>query len=123
MNSHACPTIKGNAKRIILHHGKNDLHSQASAENIAEEIVELAKAMKTEENTVFFSGLVARGDHWNSKVQYVNRFLTWRCQQEDLKFIDNANINTEHLNCSLLHLNPEGTRLLANNFLHELGNF
>ena len=123
MNSHACPTIKRNPKRIILHCGTNDLRSQASAENIAEEIIELAKAMKTEENTVFVSGLVARGDHWNVKVRDVNRFLTRRCQQEDLRFIDNANINTEHLNRSLLHLNSEGTRLLANNFLHELGYF
>ena len=69
MNSHACPTIKRNPKRIILHCGKIDLRSQASAENIAEEIVDLTKAIKTEENMVFVSGLVARGDHWNSKVR------------------------------------------------------
>ena len=62
MNSHACPTIKRNPKRVILHCGTNDLRSQASAENIAEEIIELAKAMKTEGNTVFVSALVARGD-------------------------------------------------------------
>ena len=85
--------------------------------NIAEEIIELAKAMKTEGNTVFVSGLVARGDRWNAKVCEVNRFLTRRSQEEDLQFIDNSNITSEHLNRSLLHLNPEGTRLLADNFL------
>ena len=121
MNSHACPTIKRNPKRIILHCGTNDLRSQASAENIAEEIIELAKAMKTEGNTVFVSGLVARGDRWNAKVCEVNRFLTRRSQEGDLQFIDNSNITSEHLNRSLLHLNPEGTRLLANNFLYKLG--
>ena len=108
-------------KSIILHCGTNDLRSQASAENIAEEIIELAKAMKTEVNTVFVSGLVARGDRWNAKVCEVNRFLTRRSQEEDLQFIDNSNITSEHLNRSLLHLNPEGTRLLANNFLYKLG--
>ena len=30
MNSHACPTIKRNPKRIILHCGTNDLRSQTS---------------------------------------------------------------------------------------------
>ena len=105
MNSHACPTIKRNPKRIILRCGTNDLRSQASAENIVEEIIELAKAMKTEENRVSVSGLVARGDHWNVKVQNVCRFLTRRCQQENLKCIDSANINAEHLNRSSLHLN------------------
>ena len=121
MNSHACPTIKRNPKRIILHCGTNDLRSQASAENIAEEIIELAKAIKTEGNTVFVSGLVARGDRWNAEVCEVNRFLTQRSQGEDLQFIDNSNITLEHLNRSLLHLNPEGTKLLATNFLYKLG--
>ena len=74
INSHACPTIKRNPNRIILHCGTNDLRSQASAENIAEEIIGLAKAMKTEGNTVFVSGLVARGDRWNAKACEVNRF-------------------------------------------------
>ena len=121
MNSHACPTIKRNPKRIILHCGTNDLRSQASAENIAEEIIELARAMKTAGNTVFVSSLVVCGDHWNAKVCKVNRFLSWRSQEEDLKFIDNSNITSDHLNRSLLNLNPEGKRLLANNFLYELG--
>ena len=117
MNSHACPTIKQNPKRIILHCGTNDLRSQASAENIAEEIIKLATAMKNEENDVFLSGLTARGDRWNVKVCDVNRFLTRRSQEEDFKFIDNSNITPDHLNRSLLHLNPEGTRLLADNFI------
>ena len=68
MNSHLCPTIKRSPKRIILHCGTNDMRSQASAENITEEVIELAKATKTEENTVFVSGLVARGDYWNVRV-------------------------------------------------------
>ena len=121
MNSHACPTIKRNPKRIILHCGTNDLHSQGPAENIAEEIIELAKAMKTEGKTVFVGGLVARGDRWNAKVCEVNRFLTRRSQGEDLQFIDNSDITSEHLNRSFLHLNPEGTGLLANNFLYKFG--
>ena len=42
MNSHACPTIKTNPKRIILHCGTNDVRGQSSAEKIATEVMELA---------------------------------------------------------------------------------
>ena len=41
------------------------------------------------------------------------RFLTRRCQQEDLEFIDNANISTEHFNRSLLHLFSRGNKALG----------
>ena len=74
------------------------MRSQATAQEITWGTIELATAMKMEENTVFVSGLVTRGDYWNVKVGDVNRFLTQRCQQQDLKSIDNTKINTGHLN-------------------------
>ncbi len=123
MNSHACQTIKRNPKRIILHCGTNDVCGQTSAESIATEVIELAKVLQNGRNAVFVSGLVVRGDRWNTKVCDINCILKRRCQEENLKFIDNSNINSTHLNRSLLHLNPEGTRVLANNFLHALGYF
>ncbi len=123
MNSHACPTIKRNPKRIILHCGTNDVRGQTPAENIATEVIELAKSLQNRSNAVFVSGLVVRGDRWNTKVCDINCILKRRCQEENLKFIDNSNINSNHLNRSLIHLNPEGTRVLANNFLRALGYF
>ena len=84
--------------------------------------MELAVSLSTKENTVFVSGIVPRGDNWNNKVSEINRYLQSACSSRNMPFIDNSNISTEyHLNRSRLHLNPEGTRILANNFLFYLG--
>ena len=117
MNSHAIPTMKQNPKQIILHCGTNDIRSSQSPEEIATEILELASAMKTRKNTVYVSSLVQRGGQWNGKVTDVNRHLKELCKGNNLPFIDNDNIkHFSHSNRSKLHLNPEGTRILANNF-------
>ena len=44
------------------------------------------------------------------------------CERLRLGFIDNSNIDPEsHLNGSGLHLNMEGTIILANNFIRAMG--
>ena len=122
MNSHVIPTMKRNPKKVILHCGTNDIRSQATPESIAKEVMELAVSLSTKENTVFVSGIVPRGDNWNNKVSEINKHLQSACSSRNMSFIDNSNISTEyHLNRSRLHLNPEGTRILANNFLFHLG--
>ena len=124
MNSHAIPTMKRNPKKINLHCGTNDIRSSQSPEEIAIEILDLASAMKTSKNTIYVSSLVQRGDQWNGKVTDVNRHLKGLCKGNNLPFIDNDNIKPfSHLNRSKLHLNPEGTRILANNFLKVLGHY
>ena len=90
----------------------------------AYQVVDLAKAMKNKENTIFVSSIVPRGDRWNAKVSITNRRIKELCAREELPFIDNNNIDrVHHLNRSNLHLNAEGTRLLANNFLRALGHY
>ena len=61
MNSHVIPTMKRNPKKFILHCGANDIRSQATPENIAKEVMELAVSLSTKENIVFVSGIVPRG--------------------------------------------------------------
>ena len=122
MNSYVCPTIKKNPKTIILHCGTNDLKSPQGACNIAQDIIDLAEALETGNNSVMVSGLVPRGDFLNGKATEVNKVLKQLCQSKNLKFIDNSNINPSiHLNRSRLHLNEYGTTLLANNFIFNLG--
>ena len=117
MNSHVCPTIKRDPGKIILHYGTNDLHSKATPKDIAEEIVDLGNSMKTKANKIVISG-----DQWHNKAIEVNRFLKQLCVSQDIYYIDNTNIQAEyHLNGSRIHLNREGTRVLANNFLYALG--
>ena len=86
--------------------------------------MDLATNLKSHENEVFVSGIVARGDRWNERVSQVNNVLKAKCNREGLPFIDNSNIQpAHHLNRSNLHLNSEGTRMLANNFLRALGHY
>ena len=124
MNSHCIPTMKKNPNRIVLHCGTNDVSNGDAPEQIAEEVVDLAKAMKNKENTVFVSSIVPRSDCWNAKVSIANRRMKELCAREELPFIDYNNLGrVHHLNRGNLHLNAEGTRLLANNFLRALGHY
>ena len=118
------PTTKKNPKRIVLHCGTNDVSSGTAPNEVAQEIVALATNLKSHENEILVSSLVARGDGWNEHVSQVNNILKARCHREGLPFIDNSNIDPAyHLNRSNLHLNSEGIRRLANNFLKALGHY
>ena len=122
MNSHVIPTMKRNPKKFILHCGANDIRSQATPENIAKEVMELAVSLSTKEIIVFVSGIVPRADIWNDKVSEINKHLQSACSSRNMPFIDNSKISIEyHLNRSRVHLNQGGTRILGNIFLFYLG--
>ncbi len=73
MNSHAVPAIKRNPKAVILHCGANDVRSNMTPDNIAEEIIDLAKEIRSKEKNVYVSGLVQPRGLWNEKVMETNR--------------------------------------------------
>ena len=76
--------------------------------------------LKTNENDVMVSSIVARNDNkaLNDKGMEVNRILRNYCNELDLHFIDNSNVIPEmHLNNSRLHLNDRGTYRLGSNFV------
>ena len=124
MNSYSVPTTKKNPRRIVLHCGTNDISNGTAPTEVDKEIVNLATSLKRNENEVFASSLVARGDRCNERVRQVNNILKVKCNREGLPFIDNSNIKpAHHLNRSSLHLNSEGTRMLDNNFLRALGHY
>ena len=122
MNSYVCPTMKKSPSRIILHCGTNDLNTNQSPWTIAEDIIELAKAMENKDTEVLVSSIVQRRDKFNGKALEVNKALERECERMRLGFIDNSNIDPKsHLNGSGLHLNVEGTIILANNFIRAMG--
>ena len=122
MNSYVCPTMKKSPSRIILHCGTNDLNTKQSPWTIAEDIIELAKAIEDNHTEVLVSGIVQRRDQFNGKALEVNKALERECERMRLGYIDNSNIDPEfHLNGSGLHLNIEGTIILANNFIRAMG--
>ena len=122
MKWHVKPTTEQNPKNIILHCGTNDINDDSDPQNIAEEIVELAKSISKDCNSnVTVSGIVPRYGKLNEKVRSVNRLLRIYCRNMDMRFVGHENINpSKHLNRSGLHLNHLGTPILTVNFLNVL---
>ena len=76
---------------------------------------------KTDENSVFISGIVPRSDKLNEKASKVNSILRHEGNKRNICFIDNKHISPRfHCNRSALHLNYYGTKKLQANFLYEL---
>ena len=111
------PSIAYQPDLFIIHGGSNDLRSEKTTIQIAEEIINLASDIKTPNNEVMISGLVYRNDFLNDKGQEVNGILIEKCAENNIYFINNNNITEFDLNGSGLHLNFRGTSRLANNFL------
>ena len=93
MRSHVIPSKKFENDVVILHCGTNDLRGIKSAEEIATNIINLAKEMKSEKNEVMVSGIIPRNDNLNEKGIDVNNILITFCTDFNFNFIDNSNIN------------------------------
>lgn len=111
------PSLKYNPDLIILHTGVNNLRSNESPEIIADDIINLAWDIKTNFNEIVISGLVARNDDLNYKGEQVNEHLMSKCNERNLFFINNSNIDPRHHLNNTNHLNFKGTQLLMQNFL------
>ena len=117
------PTMKRCPDLIVLHAGTNNLRDEGPARQIAENVMKLALDMKVESNDVMVSGLITRTDDedLNLKLMEVNKILEAECKRYSLCFIDNRNISaTQHLNGGGLHLNYQGTIVLASNFIDHI---
>ena len=123
MHSYAKPTIERKPNLIILHIGTNDLaqrrnEAEKSAVQIAHEIIELANEMRMNDTEVVISGLVPRGDDFETKRKRVNLILADLCSENDYAFIEHTNIDaSKHLNQSLIHLNRTGANLFESNLI------
>ena len=123
MADYVRPTMKRAPDLIILHAGTNNLRDEGPARQIAENLMRLALDMKVGTNDVMVSGLIARNDDedLHQKLMEVNEVLEMECMRYGLCFIDNRNISaTQHLNGGGLHLNYQGTTILASNFVDHI---
>ena len=123
MRSYAVPSINYGNDLYILHISSNNLRSEATPEVIANEIINLAKFIKSDGNDVMISSIVERSDNvkLNDKGKQVNILLKKLCASINFIYIDNSNIHSKrHLNGSGLHLNYSGTVTLANNLLDAI---
>ena len=75
MQDYIKPTLKHNPDVILIHVGTNDLRSSKSAQDIANEIINLSTTIKSEENEVIISNIILRNDSLNNKGIQVNSIL------------------------------------------------
>ena len=91
-----------------MHISTNDLPGSKNSHEIANEILEFANLIKTSENNVDVSSIVARKNFKNLKD---------KCEEHNLQLIQNHNINPlYHTNAKGLHLNDYGDKQLTRNF-------
>ena len=120
MHDYIKPSLKFEPDLIIIHSGTNNVKSE-EPKYTAKKILELAEICKTANNEVVVSSLIARQDNLNDKVGEVNRILATKCRDNYFIFCDNSNISEQyHLNASKLHLNRQGTAMLAVNFIRTI---
>ena len=120
LNRYVKPSLRYQPDLIIIHGGSNDLRSEKTSRQIAEEISKLAGSVKSDENDVIISGIVRRNDDLHTKGLQVNDFVKLFCSDNNIGFLDNSCIESKHLTSSGLHLNYSGTVALANNFIKEI---
>jgi hypothetical protein len=120
MRDYVKPTLRHNPDLIIVHAGTNDLKSEQTSEEIALNLLNLVKEIKTTTNEVMISSVTTRKDKQNAKGKKVNVHLKSLCSKNSIGYIDNNLITEKHLNGSGIHLNYNGTALLANNFINSI---
>ena len=118
MHHHGVPVMRHNPDCVILHTGTNSLRGPDSPQKQAEDIIDLATSLKTNENEIMISSILPRRDRLHEKGQKVNDFLRTKCIELGIPFILNSNITTSHLKPKGLHLNTEGSDLLSENFIN-----
>ena len=82
---------------------------------MAEEAIKIRPSIK-----VSVSGLISqRDENTNEKIMHINHTMKDVCASRGWLFIDNARIKVEHLKNKGIHLNGDGVKILASNFIRQ----
>ena len=82
---------------------------------MAEEAIKIRPSIK-----VSVSGLISqRDENANEKIMHINHSMKAVCASRGWLFIDNARIKVEHLKNKGIHLNGDGVKILASNFIRQ----
>ena len=106
---------------VIIHAGKNDLN-ESQPEDVIKGLNEMAEAaIKIRPSIkVSVSGLISqRDENANEKIMHINHTLKAVCVSRGWLFIDNARVKVEHLKNKGIHLNGDGVKILASNFIRQ----
>ena len=115
MEHYVPPTLRKKPKLVVLHVGINDIQHKEPKE-LADDMKLLYQGIVTKNPSteITMSEFVRRQDAaMNIKIQETNSLLSDLCKEYNWYFVGHANIYTKHLNGSGLHLNRQGTAILA----------
>ena len=124
MSDYIMPSLRRKPEEVILHVGTNNLKS-SEPRDIAEGIINLGLKIQNHspDCKITISSLISRSDQTlNGKIKDVNKIVNQLAKQHAWRTIPHSNIKNEHLNASGLHLNVQGTKLLAKNLISHLRN-
>ena len=111
-------------KLVVLYVGTNDLQYKEPKE-LADGMKLLRQGIVTKNPTteIAISEIVRRQDSAvNNKTHETNILLSSLCEEANWYFIRHDNIDNKHLNGSGLHLNRQGTAILAKNYIDVFKN-
>ena len=102
------PTQEKSPAEIIIHVGTNNLSSDKEPKDTTNDIIQLAKSVKTDANKVAVSSILPRKGKFNGKAKEVNTHLQDICSANNLHLIIHRNVKPyRHLNIKGLHLNSQ----------------
>ena len=94
MNHYKKPKQEKAPVEVIIHVGTKDLSSDKEPKDIANDIMHLAKSVKTDANKAAVSSILPRKDKFNSKTKEVNNIydLQHICSSNNLPLTTHINI-------------------------------
>ena len=114
MKSYLLSTKSLNSENMVLHFVKNNVKKENKANEIRNDIIEVALLCKSDNNNVLISGIIPRSDKLSPKATEVNRHLKNECRKRNICVISNLNINPKYdCNKSGIHLNWKETNKLV----------
>ena len=111
---------------IIINAGTNNLQKRDyDAPTVVQDIMKIAKtANENGVGQIFISSITARHDQrLQNRANEVNSTLKELCSRNNIIFIDNGDINNEHVCNDGVHLSENGLEILATNFLTSMMHF
>ena len=107
---------------VIIHAGTNDLN-ESQPEDVIKGLTEMTEeAIKIRPSIkVSVSGNIIsqRDENANEKIMHINHTMKAVCVSKSWLFIDNARIKGEDLKNKGIHLNGDGVKILASNFVRQ----
>ena len=108
---------------IIIHVGTNDLFNDKEPKDIARDIIQLAKSVKTDPSKVSVSSILPKKCKFSSKAEEVNTHLQYIFSKNNLPLITHSNINPHrHINLKCLYLSSHEAKKVTGNFIDFINN-